>query len=305
MLGTDFPYRQFYPEGEVHIAQIDIRPQNLGRRAPIELGLVGDVAATIAALLPRLDQKKDTAHLDDARHQYQEARKDLDELAQGGDGKRAIHPQQIARVLSDLATEDAVFTCDVGLPTVWAARYLAMNGKRRLIGSFWHGSMANAMPQAIGAQCAYPGRQIISLSGDGGFTMLMGDFLSLAQLGLPVKVVVFNNGALGFIELEQKATGFLDTGTEFKNPNFAAMAEAVGVRGIRLERPDQVEAGLAAALAHNGPVLVDAVVNRMELAMPPKVNVEMAKGFSMYMLKAVLDGRATDLIELARSNLVR
>jgi len=305
MLGTDFPYRQFYPEGEVHIAQIDIRPQNLGRRAPIELGLVGDVAGTIAALLPRLDQKKDTAHLDDARHQYQEARKDLDELAQEGDGKRAIHPQQIARVLSDLATEDAVFTCDVGLPTVWAARYLAMNGKRRLIGSFWHGSMANAMPQAIGAQCAYPGRQIISLSGDGGFTMLMGDFLSLAQLGLPVKVVVFNNGALGFIELEQKATGFLDIGTEFKNPNFAAMAEAVGVRGIRLERPDQVEAGLAAALAHNGPVLVDAVVNRMELAMPPKVNVEMAKGFSMYMLKAVLDGRATDLIELARSNLVR
>jgi pyruvate dehydrogenase (quinone) len=305
MLGTDFPYRQFYPEGEVHIAQIDIRPQNLGRRAPIELGLVGDVAGTIAALLPRLDQKKDTAHLDDARHQYREARKDLDELAQGGDGKRPIHPQQIARVLSDLATEDAVFTCDVGLPTVWAARYLAMNGKRRLIGSFWHGSMANAMPQAIGAQCAYPGRQIISLSGDGGFTMLMGDFLSLVQLGLPVKVVVFNNGALGFIELEQKATGFLDTGTEFKNPNFAAMAEAVGVRGIRLERPEQVEAGLAAALAHNGPVLVDAVVNRMELAMPPKVNAEMARGFSMYMLKAVLDGRATDLIELARSNLVR
>jgi pyruvate dehydrogenase (quinone) len=305
MLGTDFPYRQFYPEGEVHIAQIDIRPQNLGRRAPIELGLVGDVAGTIAALLPRLDQKKDTAHLDDARHQYREARKDLDELAQGGDGKRPIHPQQIARVLSDLATEDAVFTCDVGLPTVWAARHLAMNGKRRLIGSFWHGSMANAMPQAIGAQCAYPGRQIISLSGDGGFTMLMGDFLSLVQLGLPVKVVVFNNGALGFIELEQKATGFLDTGTEFKNPNFAAMAEAVGVRGIRLERPEQVEAGLAAALAHNGPVLVDAVVNRMELAMPPKVNAEMARGFSMYMLKAVLDGRATDLIELARSNLVR
>src|SRR5258708_5957123 len=175
MLGTDFPYRQFYPEGEVHIAQIDIRPQNLGRRAPIELGLVGDVAGTIAALLPRLDQKKDTAHLDDARRQYQEARKDLDELAQGGDGKRAIHPQQIARVLSDLATEDAVFTCDVGLPTVWAARYLAMNGKRRLIGSFWHGSMANAMPQPIGPHCAYPGRPIIPLSGDGGFTILICD----------------------------------------------------------------------------------------------------------------------------------
>jgi pyruvate dehydrogenase (quinone) len=305
MLGTDFPYRQFYPESGVHIAQIDVRPQNLGRRAPIELGLVGDVAATIEALLPRIDQKTDSAHLDDARHHYQEARKGLDDLATGRDGRRLVHPQQIARVLSELATEDAVFTCDVGLPTVWAARYLAMNGKRRLIGSFWHGSMANAMPQAIGAQCTYPSRQIISLSGDGGFTMLMGDFLSLVQLGLPVKIVVFNNGALGFIELEQKSTGFINVGTDFKNPNFAAMAEAVGVRGIRIERPDEVESGLAAALAHNGPVLVDAVVNRMELAMPPKVQVEMAKGFSLYMLKAVLDGRASDLIELARSNVLR
>jgi pyruvate dehydrogenase (quinone) len=277
----------------------------LGRRAPIELGLVGDVAATIEALLPRIDQKTDSAHLDDARHHYQEARKGLDDLAQGREGRRLIHPQQIALVLSELATEDAVYTCDVGLPTVWAARYLAMNGKRRLIGSFWHGSMANAMPQAIGAQCAYPGRQVISLSGDGGFTMLMGDFLSLVQLGLPVKIIVFNNGALGFIELEQKSTGFLETGTDFKNPNFAAMAEAVGVRGIRIERPDEVESGIAAALAHNGPVLVDAVVNRMELAMPPKVQVEMAKGFSLYMLKAVLDGRASDLIELARSNVLR
>src|SRR5271165_417645 len=305
MLGTDFPYRQFYPETPVHIAQIDIRPQNLGRRAPIELGLVGDVAATIAKLLPGLEQKTDSGFLDAARRHYQVAREELDELAQERDRKPLIHPQQIAHVLSKLATDDAVFTCDVGLPTVWAARYIAMNGRRRLLGSFWHGSMANAMPQAIGAQSTYPNRQIISLSGDGGFTMLMGDFLSLVQLDLPVKIIVFNNGALGFIELEQKSTGFLDTGTDFKNPNFAAMAEAVGVRGIRLEKPADVEPGIAAALAHKGPVLVDAVVNRMELSMPPKVNVEMAKGFSLYMLKAVLDGRATDIIELARSNVLR
>ena len=305
MLGTDFPYRQFYPEGRVRIAQLDIRPQNLGRRAPIELGLVGDVAATIEALLPRLEEKTNTAHLDDARRNYREARKGLDDLAQGRPGGRLIHPQQVARVVSELAADDAIFTCDVGLPTVWAARYLAMNGKRRLLGSFWHGSMANAMPQAIGAQAAFPGRQVISLSGDGGFTMLMGDFLTLAQLGLPVKTVVFNNGSLGFIELEQKSTGFLDTGTELKNPNFAAMAEAVGVRGIRLERPEDVEAGVAEALNHDGPVLVDAVVNRMELAMPPKVVVEMAKGFSLYMLKAVMDGRATDIIDLASSNVLR
>jgi pyruvate dehydrogenase (quinone) len=305
MLGTDFPYRQFYPEGRVRIAQLDIRPQNLGRRAPIELGLVGDVAATIEALLPRLEEKTNTAHLDDARRNYREARKGLDDLAQGRPGRRLIHPQQVARVVSELASDDAIFTCDVGLPTVWAARYLAMNGKRRLLGSFWHGSMANAMPQAIGAQAAFPGRQVISLSGDGGFTMLMGDFLTLAQLGLPVKTVVFNNGSLGFIELEQKSTGFLDTGTELKNPNFAAMAEAVGVRGIRLERPEDVAIGVAEALNHDGPVLVDAVVNRMELAMPPKVMVEMAKGFSLYMLKAVMNGRATDIVDLASSNVLR
>jgi pyruvate dehydrogenase (quinone) len=165
--------------------------------------------------------------------------------------------------------------------------------------------MANAMAQAIGAQAAFPGRQVISLSGDGGFSMLMGDFLSLTQLGLPVKVVVFNNGALGFIELEQKSTGFLPFGTEFKNPNFAAMAEAVGVRGIRLEDPSEVEAGIAAALNHNGPVLVDAVVNRTELAMPPAVTLEMAKGFTLYMVKAVMSGRGDELIDLARTNLWR
>jgi pyruvate dehydrogenase (quinone) len=304
MLGTDFPYRQFYPQREgVRIAQVDIRAENLGRRAPVDLAVVGDVKATLTALLPLLEQKRDGTHLVQAREHYTRARKALDDLA--APGKGLIHPQQIAKAISDHAAEDAVFTCDVGLPTVWAARYLAMNGKRRLIGSFWHGSMANAMAQAIGAQVSFPNRQVISLSGDGGFTMLMGDFLSLAQLGLPVKVVVFNNGALGFIELEQKSTGFLPFGTEFKNPNFAAMAEAVGVRGIRLEDPGEVEAGIAAALAHDGPVLIDAVVNRTEFAMPPAVTMEMAKGFTLYMVKAVMSGRGDELIDLARSNLWR
>jgi pyruvate dehydrogenase (quinone) len=304
MLGTDFPYRQFYPSRPgVRIAQIDIRAENIGRRAAVDLGIVGDVRATIAALLPLLEQKRDAAHLAQAREHYGKARQALDGLAGAIPGGGLIHPQQVAKAISDQAAEDAVFTCDVGLPTVWAARYLAMNGKRRLVGSFWHGSMANAMAQAIGAQAAFPSRQVISLSGDGGFTMLMGDFLSLAQLGLPVKVVVFNNGALGFIELEQKSTGFLNTGTELKNPNFAAMAEAVGIRGIRLEDPAEVNDGIAAALAHDGPVLVDAVVNRTELAMPPAITVEMAKGFSLYMVKAVMNGRTDDLIDLARSNL--
>ena len=304
MLGTDFPYRQFYPQGSgVRIAQVDLRAEQIGRRAPVDLGLVGDVKATLTALLPLLEEKRDATHLAQASEHYARARKALDELA--APGKGLIHPQQIAKAISNQAAEDAVFTCDVGLPTVWAARYLAMNGKRRLVGSFWHGSMANALAQAIGAQTSFPGRQVISLSGDGGFTMLMGDFLSLVQLGLPVKVVVFNNGALGFIELEQKSTGFLPFGTEFKNPNFAAMAEAVGVRGVRLEDPEEVEAGIAAALGHDGPVLIDAVVNRTELAMPPAVTLEMAKGFTLYMVRAVMSGRGDELIDLARTNLWR
>jgi pyruvate dehydrogenase (quinone) len=306
MLGTDFPYRQFYPQRPgVRIAQVDIRAENLGRRASVDLAVVGDVKATLTALLPLLDEKRDGFHLAQAREHYRKARKQLDDLAAGKAGKRPIHPQQIAKAISDQAADDAIFSCDVGLPTVWAARYLAMNGKRRLLGSFWHGSMANAMAQTIGAQAAFPRRQVISLSGDGGFAMLMGDFLSLAQLRLPVKIVVFNNGALGFIELEQKSTGFLPTGTELRNPNFAAMATAVGVKGIRLEDPGEVEAGIAAALAHDGPVLIDAVVSRSELAMPPAVTAEMAKGFTLYMVKAVISGRGDELLDLARTNVWR
>jgi len=306
MLGTDFPYRQFYPRGSgVRIAQVDIRPENLGRRAAVDLGVVGDVKATLTALLPLLDEKRDGSHLAQAREHYGKARKQLDDLATGKANGRVLHPQQVAKALSDQAAADTVFTCDVGLPTVWAARHLAMNGKRRLVGSFWHGSMANAMAQAIGAQSAFPNRQVVSLSGDGGFTMLMGDLLSLAQLELPVKVVVFNNGALGFIELEQKSTGFLSFGTDFKNPNFAAMAEAIGIRGIRIENPADVDEGVAAALAHPGPVLIDAVVSRTELAMPPSVTMEMAKGFTLYMTKALMSGKADELIDLAKSNLWR
>jgi pyruvate dehydrogenase (quinone) len=306
MLGTDFPYRQFYPSRPgVRIAQVDIRAEQIGRRAAVDLGVVGDVRTTIAALLPLLESKRDATHLAKARDHYAKARKALDDLAVGTPGKRLLHPQQVAKAISDRAAEDAVFTCDVGLPTVWAARYLAMKGKRRLIGSFWHGSMANAMGQAIGAQAAFPRRQVISLSGDGGFSMLMGDFLSLAQLRLPVKVVVFNNGALGFVELEQQSTGFLPSGTDLQNPNFAAMAEAVGIRGIRLEDPAHVNDGIAAALTHDGPVLVDAIVNRQELAMPPAITAEMARGFTLYMLKAVLSGRADEILDLARSNLWR
>jgi pyruvate dehydrogenase (quinone) len=305
MLGTDFPYRQFYPSGGgVRVAQVDMRPEQIGRRTAVDLAVVGDVRATLQGLLPRLDRKRDDTHLRRAQQHYAKARRELDELAAGG-RRDIIHPQQVAKAISNHAAEDAIFTCDVGLPTVWAARYLAMNGRRRLLGSFWHGSMANAMAQAIGAQKALPDRQVVSLSGDGGFAMLMGDFISLTQLKLPVKVVVFNNGALGFIELEQKSTGFLVYGTELDNPNFAAMAQAVGIRGIRLANPLDVDDGISEALAHDGPVLVDAVVARTELVMPPAITVEMAKGFSLYMVKAIMSGRADEIIDLAKTNLWR
>jgi pyruvate dehydrogenase (quinone) len=227
MLGTDFPYRQFFPTN-AKIAQIDIRAERLGNRVPLTIGLVGDVAATIVALLPRLRQKADSSFLDKAVRHYHTARAELDDLAVGHAGSKPIHPQYLTKLLSDAANQDAIFTCDVGTPTVWAARYLKMNGKRRLIGSFNHGSMANALPHAIGAQAAFPGRQVISMSGDGGFTMLMGDFLTLTQMDLPLKVVVFNNSKLGFVDLEQKVAGFLPVGVELKNPNFAKMAEAIG-----------------------------------------------------------------------------
>jgi pyruvate dehydrogenase (quinone) len=306
MLGTDFPYRQFYPNGNgARIAQVDLRAENIGRRASVDLGIVGDVRATLAALLPMLKQKRDDTHLARARAHYVKSRKALDALAKGAPGKRLIHPQQVAKAISDQAAADTIFTCDVGLPTAWAARYLAMNGKRRLLGSFTHGSMANAMAQAIGAQAAYPGRQVVSLSGDGGFSMLMGDFISLTQLKLPVKVVVFNNGTLGFVELEQKSTGFPEFGTDFDNPNFAAMAKAMGVYGVRLEDPADVEPGIAAALVHDGPVLIDAVVNRTELLMPPSITFEMAKGFTLYMMKAIMSGRGDEVVDLAETNLWR
>lgn len=306
MLGTDFPYQQFYPESEdSKVVQVDILPENLGRRTRLSLGILGDVASTLELLLPRLQAKTDDSFLRKAVAHYQRARKELDDLADGKSSSSLIHPQYIAKTVNRLAAQDAIFTCDVGLPTVWAARYLDMNGQRRLLGSFWHGSMANAMAQTIGAQKAFPNRQVISFSGDGGFAMLMGDFLSLAQLGLPVKVVVFNNGALSFIELEQRAAGFLSVGTDLKNPNFAAMAEAIGIRGVRIERPGEVEKGIADALSHDGPVLIDAVVNREELSMPPKITAAMAKGFTLYMLKAILNGRGSEIVELAKTNILR
>ncbi|MGO9422684.1 ubiquinone-dependent pyruvate dehydrogenase [Roseiarcus sp.] len=304
MLGTDFPYRPFFPDG-ARVAQVDIRPEALGNRCGLELGLLGDIANTVDALLPMVREKSDRTHLDAALADYRKARADLDALAESGPSGKVIHPQFVARLVNELAADDAVITCDVGTPVIWTARYIKPNGKRRIVGSFNHGSMANAMLQAIGAQAACPGRQVISLSGDGGFGMMMGEFMTLTQAKLPVKLVVFNNGTLGFVEMEMKASGFLDTQCDLKNPNFAAMAEAMGVKGIRVEKPGDLEAALTAAFAHEGPVLVDVLSARQELAMPPKTTTGKAYHFGMFLMKAVLDGRAGELIDLAEVNLRR
>ena len=304
MLGTDFPYQQFYPE-KAAIVQVDLRPENLGRRTSLSLGLIGEVRETLAALLPLLKPKQDHTHLDKALRHYAGNRAGLDDLASGTPGRKPIHPQYLTRLVNELATPDAIFTADVGSPTMWAARYLTMNGKRRLLGSFNHGSMANAMPQAIGAQLTFPERQVISLSGDGGFSMLMGDFLTIRQLKLPVKIILFNNGALAFVELEMKAAGLLEHGTTLDNPNFAQMAEAVGIRGIRVEDPGDVKAAVQTAFDHEGPVLIDALVNRQELSMPPAIQFSQAMGFTLYMLKAVFNGKGDEILDLAKTNLWR
>jgi len=303
MLGTDFPYKQFFPT-DCQVAQIDIRPENLGRRCRLDLGLVGDIRLTIEALLPLLNAKNERRHLDNAIAHYKKAREGLDALAQGTPGRKPIHPQYLARVVGEQAADDAVFTADVGTPTVWAARYLKMNGRRRLIGSFVHGSMANAMPQAIGAQAAQPGRQVISLSGDGGFTMLMGDLITLTQVKLPVKVVIFNNGVLGFVALEMKAAGFVDANVDLKNPDFAAMARAMGIFALRVEDPGDLPAAMKEMLSHDGPALLDVLTAKQELSMPPTIEPEQVKGFSLWVLRAVMNGRGDEVIDLAKTNLL-
>jgi pyruvate dehydrogenase (quinone) len=305
MLGTDFPYQQFYPPN-AYIIQVDIRGEQIGRRTKVNLGLVGDIRDTLVALKPLIEQKSDdTGHLRASLDHYKKSREDLDSYAVGEPGRTPIHPQYVAKIINDVAAHDAIFTCDVGTPTLWAARYLKMNGKRRLLGSFSHGSMANALPQAIGAQEVFPKRQVICLSGDGGFSMLMGDFLSLRQLRLPVKIIVFNNGSLSFVELEMKAAGILTHGTSLIDTDFSKLADAAGILGLRAERPEQVKPMLNRAIEHNGPALVDVVVNPQELLIPPTINLEQIRGFTLYMIKAVLNGRGDEIVDLAKTNLFR
>lgn len=304
MLGTDFPYQQFYPDNAT-VIQVDVRGRNLGRRTPIDLGLRGTVADTLAALQPLVVQKSSRAHLDRSLQHYRKTRKTLDSLAVNDRDRSPIRPEYVAGLADRLATDDAVFTADVGSPVVWAARYLTMNGRRRLVGSFNHGSMACALPHAIGAQTAFPGRQVVALAGDGGLTMLFGELVTLMQNRLPVKVIVFNNSSLNFVELEMKAAGIVNFGTDLHNPDFAAVARAMGAFGRRVEQPGELEQALADAFAHDGPAVVDVVTARQELSIPPAITAEQAKGFSLYAIRTIMAGRADELLDLVTTNVAR
>ncbi|MFF0749462.1 pyruvate dehydrogenase [Streptomyces sp. NPDC004267] len=303
LLGTDFPYNAFLPD-DVKIVQIDVRPERLGRRSKLDLAVWGDVRETLRCLIPRVRAKSDRRFLDRMLKKHADALEGVVRAYTRKVEKHVpIHPEYVAAVLDELADDDAVFTVDTGMCNVWAARYLTPNGRRRIIGSFSHGSMANALPQAIGAQFLDRGRQVVSMSGDGGFTMLMGDFLTLVQYDLPVKVVLFNNSSLGMVELEMLVSGLPSYGTTNKNPDFAAVARAAGAYGVRVEKPKQLAGALKDAFKHKGPALVDVVTDPNALSIPPKISAEMVTGFALSAGKMVLDGGVGRMLQMARSNL--
>ncbi|WP_328928319.1 pyruvate dehydrogenase [Streptomyces sp. NBC_00190] len=303
LLGTDFPYNAFLPD-DVKIVQVDIRPEHLGRRSQLDLAVWGDVRETLRALNTRVKVKTDRRFLDRMLKKHADALEGVVKAYTRKVEKHTpIHPEYVASVLDELADDDAVFTVDTGMCNVWAARYLSPNGKRRIIGSFSHGSMANALPQAIGAQFTDRNRQVVSLSGDGGFSMLMGDFLTLVQYDLPVKVLLFNNSSLGMVELEMLVSGLPSYGTTNKNPDFAAIARAAGAYGVRVEKPKQLTGALKDAFKHRGPALVDVVTDPNALSIPPRISAEMVTGFALSASKIVLDGGVGRMIQMARSNL--
>ncbi len=302
MLGTDFPYRAFFPE-DARVIQVDVRGEHIGRRVHVDVPLRGTVKDTVDALMPHIDGARDEAHLQRMISHYRRARRRLDSLTESHGDRGPIHPQALTRAIDELADDDAVFLPDVGTPTLWAARYLHMNGRRRLIGSFSHGSMANALPQAIGVQASHPGRQVVTLSGDGGLSMLLGELLTLRQLLLPVKVVVFNNGALSFVELEMKADGIVSYGTDLENPSFAEVARAVGLGAVRIEHPGELEDGLRTGFRQDGPVVIEVMTAREEIATPPGITAAQAEGFTLWATRSILSGRGNEVLEVAKTNI--
>ena len=302
LLGTDFPYDAFLPQRRT--VQVDHDLTRFGRRTPLDLAVHGDVAATLDAVLPLVEPKRDRSFLDDMLRAHTRALEQVvDAYTRDIEHHLPIHPEYAANILDEVAAEDAVFTVDTGMCNVWAARYITPNGRRRVIGSFLHGTMANALPHAIGAQFAYPGRQVISMSGDGGLGMLLGELLTVALHRLPVKIVTFNNSSLGMVKLEMLVDGIPDFGTDHASVDYAAIARAAGIHAIRIEQPKDVRAGLREALAHPGPALVDLVTDPNALSMPPHVSAAQVRGFALAATKVVLSGGVGRMLEMARSNL--
>lgn len=303
LLGADFAWGQFYPD-KATIIQVDRDGSHLGRRHPVNLGVVGDIAPTLDALLPMLPPRDDSAFLDECVERRDKALKKREQEEQPGEGE-LIHPQHLTALLSKYATDDALFTADGGSPMVWVLRHIRVNGRRRTLTSLLHGTMANAMPQALGLQKAFPGRQVISLSGDGGLAMLLGDLLTAVQESLPIKVVVFNNGSLNFVELEQKVEGLLDNYTDLKNPDFGRLAEVIGFHGRTVTRSEDLEEAVQDFLAQRGPALLDVHTSRAELVMPPQIEAKQVAGTALYAAKAVLNGRFDDVKHLLVDNFLK
>ena len=301
LLGTDFPYESFMPDKN-KIIQIEEKPERLGRRAKLKMGLAGRVEDTLKELLPLIEQKQDDSFLTSQLEFYEKVKKNLLIYVNETGEKDAISPEFVAHTIDKLANADAIFTLDTGMSCVWGARYLNDTGGRKLLGSFNHGSMANAMPMAIGASLTYPGRQVIAFCGDGGLSMLLGDLATIKQYNLPIKLIVFNNRSLGMVKLEMDVAGLPSNQTDMVNPDFAKVAEAMGFTGLTVETPEALEGVLQVALAANSPVLVNIMTNPESLALPPKVEFKQFKGYAEAMSKMILGGRMDDVLDMIKSN---
>jgi pyruvate dehydrogenase (quinone) len=301
LLGTDFPYEQFMPK-ECKIVQVDVKPERIGRRAKVDMGLCGKVEDTLQALLPLVPQKTDDSFLQAQLKLYAHVKDNLQTYVDDKGTKNNIHPEFVADTLDKLASHNAIFTVDTGMCCVWGARYIHGTGQRSMIGSFNHGSMANAMPQAIGAALACPDRQVIALAGDGGLSMLLGDLATIAQYKLPIKIVVFNNRSLGMVKLEMEVAGLPDWQTDMQNPDFAMVAQAMGIKGVTVNEPDMVEQALREALMYNGPVLLNVMTDPNALAMPPKIELGQVKGMAVSMSKLMLNGQMGEVWDTIKSN---
>jgi pyruvate dehydrogenase (quinone) len=301
LLGTDFPYTPFMPLKN-KIAQVDEKPEKLGRRAKLEIGLCGKIKDTLQALTPFIKNKEDDSFLKAQLNLYEQVKHHLQTYVADRGAEDVIQPEFVADTLNGLAAEDAIFTLDTGMCCVWGARYIHATGQRKMLGSFNHGSMANAMPMAIGAALCYPGRQVFALCGDGGLSMLLGDLATIQQYHLPIKLVVFNNRALGMVKLEMEVQGLPDNETDMVNPDFALVAKAMGFKGITVHNPDDVEAALKEAIAEKGPVLLNIMTNPNALAMPPKIELEQIKGYTLSLSKLILGGRMDDVLDIVKGN---